>query len=109
MAEPTISFGGIASGLDTKSIIAALSAVNKKPIGILQAKQTDFAQLKAKYEALRDKLQNLKDKTSDLAKATQFLAYSATSSNTNVLTATATGAAGAGSFDVTVNTLAKAQ
>ncbi len=109
MAEPTISFGGIASGLDTKAIIAALSAINKKPIDLLQNKASQFAGLKQRYEQLRGKLQTLQDTVSDIAKSTDLLSFSATSSNTNILTATASGSAAAGSFNVAVNALAKAQ
>lgn len=109
MAAPLISFGGIASGLDTASIIAALSSLNQRPIALLEQKRAEFGSLKKRYEELDDKLSTLRDKARNLAKSKDFLAFSAASSKSDVLTASASGAAGVGAFDVTVNSLAKSQ
>ena len=86
---PAISFGGIASGLDTNSIIAALSSLNQKPISLLEKKIAEFDFLKKKYQTLDDKLAAVRDKARDLVKATGFLAYSATSSDDKVVKASA--------------------
>ena len=40
MSSAGITFGGLASGLDTKSIIAALVAVEQQPITLLENKKT---------------------------------------------------------------------
>lgn len=109
MAAPLISFGGIASGLDTQSIIAALSSINQRPISLLEKKRAEFSSLRKRYEELETKLETLRTKARDLATAKDFLAFAASSANTNVVKATANGSAGVGAFDVTVNTMAKAQ
>ena len=45
MSTAGISFGGLASGLDTKAIISALVAVERNPILQLQKKESDLKQL----------------------------------------------------------------
>jgi flagellar hook-associated protein 2 len=109
MPAPLISFGGIASGLDTQSIIAALSSINQKPIGLLEKKKAEFNSLKKRYDELESKLENLRDKARELAKSKNLLAFDAKSSNETVLTASANGDAGVGAFNVTVTSLARAQ
>jgi flagellar hook-associated protein 2 len=106
---PLISFGGIASGLDTASIIAALSTLNQKPIQLLQTKKAEFDGLKKKYQTLEGKMKALGDKAKALSTAGDFLAFSAASSDDKVLKATASGQASAGSFAVKVNSLAKTE
>jgi len=109
MAAPTISFGGIASGLDTGAIIDALLGVKAKPISLLSKQKTDFNLLKSKYKALESKVQTLQDAADDLKKSSDLLAFTAASSDTTVATASANGNAAEGSFNLTVNSLAKSQ
>lgn len=109
MAAPLISFGGIASGLDTQSIIAALSSINQRPIALLEKKQAEFSALKKKYQEFETKLETLRERARELSESKEFLAFKASSANTNVVTATANGSAGVGAFDVTVSSLAKSQ
>jgi flagellar hook-associated protein 2 len=42
MSSAGISFGGLGSGLDTRSIITALMAVERRPITALNAKKTSL-------------------------------------------------------------------
>ena len=42
MSTAGISFGGLASGLDTQAIIAALVAVERRPIKALETKKTSL-------------------------------------------------------------------
>ena len=41
MALPGISFGGLASGLDTQAIISALVALEARPIRFLEAQRAE--------------------------------------------------------------------
>lgn len=109
MAQPLISFGGLASGIDTKAVIDALIGVRKRPIGILQARQANFRQLQSSYQALETKLEALHNAADDLRRSTDFLSFSANSSNDTAVTASADGSAGVGSFQVTVSTLASTE
>lgn len=109
MADPLISFGGIASGLDTQSIIAALVGVRRRPISILQGQQTEYERLKTRYDSLKDKLEALQNAADDLRGSTDFLSFTAAVSNDTVLNATPDGSAAPGSFSVEVSALAKAE
>ncbi len=105
----TISFGGLASGIDTGSIISELLEIKRQPIYRLeatiqnwQAQQTATEQLKARVEALRLAAADLDDPQ-------EFASLSAISSNEALVSATAGSTAMPGSFDMTVNSLAAAQ
>lgn len=106
---PLISFGGLASGLDTQAIIDALVGARRRPIDLLEDRKAEFDFLKSAYESLRDKLTALEDAASELAKSTKLLAFEASSSDPTVVTATADGSAAEGSFSVQVTSLAKAK
>ncbi|MBI4880502.1 MAG: flagellar filament capping protein FliD [Planctomycetes bacterium] len=109
MAASLISFGGMASGLDTQSIIAALVGVRKQPIALLEARKAEYSQLRTRYNQLRDKLEKLQSKAEDLKQATDFLSFSAVSSDTTVLDVSAEGSASETSFAVVVSALAAAE
>ncbi|MFH0946382.1 MAG: flagellar filament capping protein FliD [Planctomycetota bacterium] len=109
MADPLISFGGIASGLDTQSIIAALVGVRRRPISILQGRQSQFERLKTRYDSLKGKLEAFQNAADDLRRSSDFLSFTAAVSNDTVLNATPDGSAAPGSFSVVVSALAKAE
>jgi flagellar hook-associated protein 2 len=104
----TISFPGLASGLDTQSLIDASTAASRqtrvKPdqtrVTQLESTNTALEELSTKLETLRT---NLK------AFATLYgggVSKTGTSSKESVVSATATSAASNGSYSVTVNELA---
>lgn len=105
----TISSPGIGSGLDVKSIVSQLVALEKKPLDTLklqaatvQTKISAFGQIKSQVSALSDA-------ASTLSSLTTFNAVTATSSNTSAVTATAIGGTAANNFSIKVDSLAKAQ
>lgn len=106
----TLSSAGIGSGLDVAGIVSQLVAVERAPeenrIKKLETTNTTkisgLATLKGALSAFQSVLSPLK--TIDA-----FSARSATSSDDEVFTATATSSAAAGSYDVEVVTLATAQ
>jgi len=109
MAEPLISFGGIATGLDTQSIIAALVGIRRRPISLLAAQQSGFENLKTRYGTLKNKLEALKNAADALRNSSDFLSFSSSVSDETVLSAVAGGSASPGSFTVNVTALAKAE
>lgn len=107
-----ISFGGIASGLDTNSIIDALIELEQRPIAEVQARlakqqqrQTTMATITSSIASLAAAAAGLKDASIVGAKraTTNQLA-----SDAQKLTASATSAAAVGSFTVDVLGLATA-
>lgn len=109
MSSAGISFGGLASGLDTKAIISALVAVEQRPITQLQAKKTSLTKQKSLFGDLKGLLDKLTTASKALQKTTDFLAMKAVSSDENVLTASASSTATPGSYTLTVESLATAQ
>ena len=108
----TISFSGLASGLDTSSWVEALVSVKQQKVTSLQtdlkSKQTVKTTLndtRSKFTTLRSAIEKLTDAkfggSMDL-----FAKNSATSSDTDIFTATATSGATRQSYDITVQQLA---
>ena len=107
MAVPLFNIGGLASGLDTSSIIDSLVAVERIPIQQLESRKSLFSardaawqDLTTKFSAIRSALDALKTRD-DLNEL-----VTATSSNESFVTATPTGAATPSTITFTVDQLA---
>jgi flagellar hook-associated protein 2 len=105
----TISSVGIGSGLDVNSIVTQLVALEKAPLKSLQVQATNvqaqisaFAQVQSQFAALTDVASRISDPTS-------WASRTASSSNTNAASITATTAAAANSFSLDVDQLAQKQ
>lgn len=109
MSSAGISFGGLASGLDTKAIITALVGVERRPILALEGKKTSYNRQKSLYGDLDALLGKLNTAAKALKSTTDFLAYKAASSDETVLKATAGNTAEAGTHTVRVERLAQAK
>jgi flagellar hook-associated protein 2 len=108
MSTAGISFGGLASGLDTKAIISALVAIEERPIRAMETKKTSYTKQKSMFGDLKGLLDKLSKAAKSLKTTNDFLKMKASSSDEDVLTASATTSATPGTYTVTVNTLAKA-
>lgn len=109
MSSSGISFGGLASGLDTKAIIAALMGVEQRPITAMTQKKATLTKRKTLFADFGGLLDKLKSAATALSRTSDFLSMKATSSDTAILDATAGNTATAGSHDILVNSLATAQ
>lgn len=101
----SFQFGGIASGLDTSSIIDQLMSVERKPLERLQA---DFDNLKLKQKAWKEvdsKLSDFWDYLTTFKLKSKLIPKTVQVSDDNVLTATANTSASNGNFKVKVNSL----
>ncbi len=108
----TISFSGLASGLDTSSWVEALVSVKQQKVTALQtdlkSKQTvknTLNDTRSKFTALRSAIEKLTDAKFGGA-MDLFAKNSATSSDTDIFTATATPGATRQNYDITVQQLA---
>jgi flagellar hook-associated protein 2 len=106
--DPPITFSGLGTGIDTSSIVDKLMQLERQPItklaqdrAVVVSKQSVIQELNGLVTALRDKAQALLDPEA-------FASRTATSSDSGVLTATASSAAANGSYNVEVTALAKA-
>lgn len=106
---PTITFGGIGSGMDVEGLISGLVNASKQPVSRLQ---TRTAAAKAAITDLSDVgglLSKLKTAATALDSPEKVGSYKATSSNENALGITANGNAQPGAYDVKVLQLAAAE
>ena len=108
----TISFSGLASGLDTSSWVEALVSAKQQKVTALQtdlkSKQTVKTTLndtRSKFTTLRSSIEKLTDAKFGGA-MDLFAKNSATSSDTDIFTATATSGATRQNYDITVQQLA---
>lgn len=107
--EPLFSFSGLASGIDTASIVSALVQVERQPISRLESEQDTLRNKKDKFNLLADDLKALQTAARALDNRTKVLSTAATSSQESAVGITAEGGASLGKFDVTVSKVATAQ
>lgn len=105
----TISSPGIGSGLDVKSIVSQLVALEKQPLTKLKVEAATFNTKISTFAQIKSLVSGLYDAASTLNSLTTWNAVSATSSNPAAVSATAIGGTAANSFSVQVTALAKAQ
>lgn len=109
MSSAGISFGGLASGLDTKAIISALVSIERRPISALETKKSSLGKQKSLYGDLRGLLDKLETAAKALKNTDDFLTMKAKSDDEDVVTVEASNDAEPGSYSVRVVSLAQAQ
>ncbi len=105
----TVSFTGLATGLDTASIVAQLVELRRRPVYRLENRRTDFQNQLAALSILKTKLLALQGAAARLDTMGEFNALGATSSHEDILTATANSSAATGSYEIIVESLATAR
>jgi len=103
----TITFAGLATGLNTQAIIDGLAAAERRPITLLQDQQSQLQNKIKLYQDLRGKLAALRSAAEKLSTTAGFFVKTAKSSNENVLAASAGSSADSANHQVTVNALAQ--
>ena len=103
-----INFGGLATGIDTQSLISGLMAAERIPLQRLQSKQKDLTGAKDKLSDILSKFSEVGKAAKELSDATGFGSFAAESSSEGLI-ATASTPQGEGSFSLVVNQMAKAQ
>ena len=107
--NPLFSFSGIASGIDTASIVSGLVTLERQPITRIEKQQDSLRSKQDKINGLKSLLETLRDKGKALNSRSSVLASSGSSSDESVMGVTAAGGASLGSFDLTVTQVATAQ
>jgi flagellar hook-associated protein 2 len=102
----TITFSGLATGINTGALIDELMKIEHRPVDLLAAQKSDYEGKLSLFNELRSKLTSFSTAANALSTSTSFFIKKATSSNESVLTATAGSNAGAGSHNITVSSLA---
>ena len=105
----TISSPGIGSGLDVKSIVSQLVAIERQPLGKLQVQAATVQSRISAFAQVKSLISTLSDAASSLNSLTTYNAVKAASSNSKAVAASAVGGTTANSFAVKVDKLAKSQ
>ena len=105
----SVSFTGLATGLDTASIVTQLVEIRRAPIYRLQSQRTGYEAQKTALDTLKAKLTAFQDAAQAIDSANEFASLSATSNDDGVLGVTADSTAAPGSYDIEVLALAQSQ
>ncbi len=107
--DSAFQIGGIASGLDTASIINKLLESDRQPIQRIEDKEQMLVWRKEALQELNSQLFTLEQKAQDLTFYSTFNSRTASSSDSNVATATATTDAEFESYNLSVTDIATAE
>ncbi|WP_333844082.1 flagellar filament capping protein FliD [Pelomicrobium sp.] len=105
----SLSSPGIGSNLDVNSLVAQLMALERRPLTLLQRRESDFQARLSALGSLKGALSQFQSTVSSLASASRFGAYAVTLGDAQVATASAGPAAVAGVHSLEVIQLAQAQ
>lgn len=105
----TISSPGLGSGLDVKSIVSQLVALERAPIKQLQTQASTLQSRLSLYGTIKSQMSALGDAAMRLSNSSTWGQVSAASSNSTAISASATAGAMPGSYTLEVQQLARAQ
>jgi len=100
---------GVGSGLDVNTIVGKLMAVEQQPVNLLNQREAGYQAKLSAYGSMKGAVASFQTAMSNLSTASKFQAISATSSDSTILTASATTDASPGSFALSVDHLAQSQ
>ncbi len=103
-----ISSPGVGSGLDVRSIVDQLMAIERRPLNRLEADKRGFETQLSTIGTLKSSLSTFQDTLANLKTLNAFEVYKAESSNEAAFTATADSNAAASTSTIQVNKLALA-
>ena len=104
----TITSAGLGSGLDINGIITKLMQVESQPLTAMASKEASYQAKLSAFGSMKGALSSLQTAAKTLATTSTFTNMSASSSDGTLFSVSASIAAKAGSYDIGVTTLAKA-
>jgi flagellar hook-associated protein 2 len=104
-----LSLGGLATGMNTDSIINQLVQLEQRPIYNYQQEISELEQTKDAWRDINSRLDNLENNLTNLKLSSTYNSKTASSSNKDVVTATASNSTNEANYDITVNQVATAQ
>lgn len=109
MATGTISSAGLGSGLDVSSLVSSLMAIEKRPITLLQTKQSDYKSQISAIGTIKSALASLQTAAQAFATDSSVLSVKGTVADSAIASATVTTSAVPSSYSLEVNALAASQ
>lgn len=109
-----ITIDGLVSGLDVTSIVSQITALERRPVTILENKQATLADQKTAWQEVSTRLRSLESATAKLDTATEFASRSGLFSSNNasggsVLSLSTSSTVSDGAYNIKVSQLAQAQ
>jgi flagellar hook-associated protein 2 len=104
-----LQIDGISTGIDTTALIAAISAAAAAPRTALLERIEDYEAKQDKIAGLVSLIGDMEDALDDIADIGDFRSFAATYAENDSFSASVDGDAVAGSYDIEVNSLAKAE
>ena len=105
----TITFSGLASGIDTSSIVSQLMALERMPEQVLTNRKTPMQSQVSAYNQLSSALSSLQSLMAGMNTVNTFAAKTASVADSSVASATASNSAPAGAHTLKVTSLARSQ
>jgi flagellar hook-associated protein 2 len=102
-----ITFGGLVTGLDTKTLITQLVSLARQPIQRLEQTRSQEEKKVATFQDFNSKLLALKTASEKLLNSTNFFSRTSTVSDDTALGAAVTSSAQAGNYTITIDQLAR--
>lgn len=103
-----ISSAGVGSGLDVESLITQQVQAERTNLTAMETKKETYNSQISAYGQIKSSLEAFETAVGNLKESSDFSVSKATSSNTDLLTATADSTAAAGTYDIKVTQLAQA-
>jgi flagellar hook-associated protein 2 len=105
----SVSFTGLATGMDTASLVSQLVELKRTPIYRLEAQKSGFQNQVSALNTLKEKLLALQEAALAIDTANEFASLTGSSSNEDAVRLTVGENAAPGTYDIAVTTLATAQ
>lgn len=105
----TITFSGLATGLDTESIVSSLMEVEHAPVDALESNIEYLESQNETYVSFEEILSSLNSAIGALDSVSEFNSFEATASNDSCVTATASSYTKAGTYSLEIVSLAQQQ
>jgi len=105
----TISFGGLATGLDTNSMISQLMDLERQPLANLEKQKSYYSSRLNAFSGFDTKLKALAEKAAAIDTGDAVKSYSATAASSDYFSVTGSSTAEPGSYQVEVVSLAQVE
>ncbi|MEE9391612.1 MAG: flagellar filament capping protein FliD [Planctomycetota bacterium] len=103
------TFGGLATGLDTNTIIEQLVLLESRPLARLENRRQSFVDKQSQFSQFKSKLSALNDAIKDLSRSSELSLYETNSSDETIARVEAGSGATSGNFELEVTSLARAR
>ncbi len=105
----TLTFPGLATGIDTTEIVQQLMAIKSRPLANYQVKQMDIERKQSALSELKGLVSQFQSAASALADSDKLQVFSSSSNDRNRLSVSASDQANPGSHSVVINQLASSE